>query len=580
MKTDTPTPCANCTRLQAQVDALQTKVDALLGEVALLREQLATARKGSSTSSKPPSSDLVKPKPAQPPDGKRTIGGQPGHPKHDREPFPAEQVTRFEEHTLEACPCCGGPLRRNSHFASVVQQVDIAKPPLTVEQHTSPELWCDLCQKPYKAPMPEHIAKGGLLGLELTALIAFMKGACHASFSTIRVFLRDVVGVTISRGQLSKTLDKVSEALDKPYEELLQQLPGEAILHVDETGHKDNGDRWWTWCSRAELYTLYPIDAHRSADVLMDILGKGFQGVIGCDYFSAYRRYLRACSVRLQFCLAHLIGDVKFLTTLPDARDRRYGEDLRLALKDLFEVFHQRDRLDEGTWQARLQAARDTVLRVGLAAPATQHGQNMYKRFAEHGAAYFTFVTTPGVGPTNNLAEQAIRFVVIDRHITQGTRGQGGRRFRERMGTVMATCVQQGQSVYGFLREAVGKWFAGEPVVTPEGFRGPFFKQNSGPKPRQEARWSHHRRAGPVAAGMSRRKLSIRVLSKRTEEGEQKRSQPSGYAWQVDARLAKPGSHPSRRAANRPRERLRKNKVIRASIGPLRPNAAPPAGTG
>jgi hypothetical protein len=32
-------------------------------------------------------------------------------------------------------------------------------------------------------------------------------------------------------------------------------------------------------------------------------------------------------------------------------------------------------------------------------------------------------------------------------------------------------------------------------VVTPEGFRGPFFKQNSGPKPRQEARWSHHRLA-------------------------------------------------------------------------------------
>jgi hypothetical protein len=34
---------------------------------------------------------------------------------------------------------------------------------------------------------------------------------------------------------------------------------------------------------------------------------------------------------------------------------------------------------------------------------------------------------------------------------------------------------------------------SGSGVVTPEGFRGPFFKQNSGPKPRQEARWSHHR---------------------------------------------------------------------------------------
>jgi hypothetical protein len=193
-------------------------------------------------------------------------------------------------------------------------------------------------------------------------------------------------------------------------------------------------------------------------------LGKEFKGVIGCDYFGAYRRYLRECSVRLQFCLAHLIRDVKFLTTLPDAADRRYGENLRVALKALFEVFHQREKLPEGVFLARLQAARDEVLRVGLAAPATQHGQNMQKRFSEHGAAYFTFVTTPGVEPTNNLAEQAIRFVVIDRHITQGTRGPGGRRFCERMWTVIATCVQQGKSVYGFLREAVANWFEGKPA--------------------------------------------------------------------------------------------------------------------
>jgi transposase len=166
----------------------------------------------------------------------------------------------------------------------------------------------------------------------------------------------------------------------------------------------------------------------------------------------------------VQFCLAHLIRDVKFLTTLPDARDRRYGEDLRVALKALFDVFHQRPTLAEGMFQARLQAAREEVLRVGLGGPATQHGQNMAKRFREHGAAYFTFVTTPGVEPTNNLAEQAIRFVVIDRHITQGTRSEGGRRFCERMWTVIATCVQQGQSVYHFVHEAVARWFAGEPA--------------------------------------------------------------------------------------------------------------------
>jgi transposase len=276
--------------------------------------------------------------------------------------------------------------------------------------------------------------------------------------------LRDIVGVTISRGELSKIIGKVSAALEGPYEELLLLLPNEPLVNTDETGHKNNKERWWTWCFRAELYTLYHIDAHRSADVLMDILGKEFKGIVGCDYFSAYRRYMRECSVELQFCLAHLIRDVKFLTTLPDARDRRYGEDLRAALKDLFEVFHQREQLAEGVFQKRLEAARDRVLRVGLAGPPTRHGQNMEKRFRDHGAAYFTFVTTPGVEPTNNLAEQAIRFVVIDRHITQGTRSEGGRQFCERIWTVIATCCQQGKSVYDFLREAVGNWFEGKPA--------------------------------------------------------------------------------------------------------------------
>ena len=45
----------------------------------------------------------------------------------------------------------------------------------------------------------------------------------------------------------------------------------------------------------------------------------------------------------IQFCLAHLIRDVKFLTTLPDARDRAYGERLREALRELFEVIHRRE---------------------------------------------------------------------------------------------------------------------------------------------------------------------------------------------------------------------------------------------
>src|SRR5277367_2710486 len=218
MNTNTNPSCGNCQRLQAQVDDLRTQLEAAQAEAQSLRELLAAARKDSTTSSKPPSSDIVKPRPATGTDGtRRSIGGQPGHPMHHREPFPAEQVTHFEEHTLDGCPCCGGPVRRNGHLARVVQQVDVTKPPLTIEQHTSPEYWCAQCQRGFKAPMPAYIEKCGLVGLELTALIAFMKGACHASFSTIRTFLRDVVGVTLSRGTLSTILGKVSAALEQPY---------------------------------------------------------------------------------------------------------------------------------------------------------------------------------------------------------------------------------------------------------------------------------------------------------------------------------------------------------------------------
>jgi transposase len=467
-------PCAECQRLQAQVEQQRAQLEQLQAAVARLQEQLAASRKDSSTSSKPPSSDIVKPPPPAPPAGqdKRKRGGQPGHPKHERVLFPPEQVNHCFEYTLDACPCCGGQLRLNGGLALVVQQVDVEPAKLTVEEHTCPEYWCVRCEKSYKAALPEHIVKGGLVGPRLTTLIAYFKGFCHASFSTIRKFLRDVVKVTISRGQLSKVIGKVSEALEGPYQELLERLPAEAALNVDETGHKDSGKRMWTWCFRADLYTLFKIDPHRSADVLIKVLGKEFDGVLGCDCFSAYRRYMREFDVVVQFCLAHLIREVKFLMTLPGKKEQAYGQRLRDALKALFGVIHQREKLSAGAFQTRLQAARQAVLRAGSHdVPASRHSQNLAKRLQKYGESYFTFVTTPGVQPTNNLAEQAIRFVVIDRLITQGTRSEAGQRWCERIWTVMATCAQQGRSVFDYLCATVEGYFRGEaaPSLLPGG---------------------------------------------------------------------------------------------------------------
>ena len=125
-------------------------------------------------------------------------------------------------------------------------------------------------------------------------------------------------------------------------------------------------------------------------------------------------------------------------------------------------MIHRREGLSATAFQDQLEAARAEVMRRGTReVPETRHSRDLAKRFESHGESYFRFVTTPGVEPTNNLAEQAIRFVVIDRLITQGTRSEAGNRRSERIWTVIATCVQQGRSVFAYLEAVVGAWFEG-----------------------------------------------------------------------------------------------------------------------
>src|SRR4051794_174635 len=169
------THCPNCQRLQARVDALEAELTALKEVVARLSQQLAAARKDSSTSSKPPSSDIVKPPQPPPPQGqdKRRIGGQPGHPKHERSAFPPEAINAGAfDHRLDACPACGQDLQPALTLAPrVVQQVDIREVPLSIQEHRSHPGWCPHCRKMDEAPLPPGIARGGLVGPRLTTLI-------------------------------------------------------------------------------------------------------------------------------------------------------------------------------------------------------------------------------------------------------------------------------------------------------------------------------------------------------------------------------------------------------------------------
>jgi transposase len=372
-------------------------------------------------------------------------------------------VDNVTNYTLDVCPDCGGSLCSSDKAPKVIQQVEIIEKPVHIDEHRGLAYWCENCQKVHYGKLPPEVEKGGLFAPRLTAQVAYLKCVCHASFSTIRKYIRDILAVSVSRGYLRKLIRKVSDALQQPYEELLKQLPSESWLNVDETGHKDNGVRFWTWCFRAETYTLFKIADSRSSKVLFDILGEHFSGVLGCDYFSAYRKYMKDCDIRVQFCLAHLIRDIKYLTTLPDKATVAYGETLLDAVREMFGIIHKSETMDEEAFELLLINARQDILLKGMCnVPQTKDAQNLAKRFRLHGDAYFRFITTPGIEPTNNLAEQAIRFVVIDRVITQGTRSKEGRVWCERIWTVIATCSNQAYSAFEFIYNAVKAYFIPE----------------------------------------------------------------------------------------------------------------------
>jgi transposase len=447
---------------------LESQLAQLQAENARLLNQLTAARKHSGNSSKPPSSDIVKPKgQRRKKKSKRRIGGQKGHPKHQRPAFAPDQVDQRIPFRLKQCPV--NPSHRitpaeEAEHQRTIQQIELVEKPFRVVEYTAYSIWCQDCGCYHQASLPQHIAKAGLFGPRLTSLVVYLKGKIHASYSGIRDFFQDVVGVKVSRGYVAKLLHKASQAFAQPYEELIELLPQQTRLNGDETGHKDNGQRYWIWCFRAASFVVFTIDPSRGAEVLMRILGKDFKGILGCDYYAAYRKYARQCSVLVQFCLAHLIRDVKYLCEFPDVQVQRYGRRLLAGLQALFWTLHRKDQLSARAFEAELQQAHDQIWKAAIPSSAGPYHRliyNMAERFYHHGEAYFQFITTAGIDPTNNVVEQAMRFVVIDRHITQGTRSPRGRQICERLWTVMATCALHQRSPFQWIYQAISAYFKG-----------------------------------------------------------------------------------------------------------------------
>ncbi len=240
----------------------------------------------------------------------------------------------------------------------VVQQVELVEKPFVITEYRARRYRDPRTGRIVIASLPPEVAAAGLVGPRLSAAIAFQKAACHMSYTTIHSFWRDLAGLDLSRGQLAKVVQKVSAAIRGPYEELRDRLAGQDRLGIDESGHKDAGRRHWTWCFRAPRFTVFHIDRSRGSEVLRTVLGETFGGVIGCDYFSAYRKYMADSGATVQFCMAHLIRDIRFLAEQPNKSAARWAEKLLGWLRKLFHTLHRKAQWPLEKFALRMEAIR------------------------------------------------------------------------------------------------------------------------------------------------------------------------------------------------------------------------------
>jgi len=428
-----------------------------------LEAQIARMRKDSSNSSKPPSSDIVKPKPTKS-KGKKKAGGQKGHPRYTRDPFPPDQVDRTYLYELEDTTGLD-PL----DDWRVVQQIELPEKLFYVTEHRARRYRCVRTDRIVTASLPPEVVKAGLMGSRLSTLVCYLKGTCHGSYRTVQYFFSEVLGLDLSVGLLAKAVRRMTVALHDSYHELIAALPRQPTLGIDETGLRYRGVGHWVWCAHApgvEGLTCFAIDPSRGSRVLNDILGPDYTGVIQCDYFSAYRKYLADTQgVQMQFCWAHLIRDVKFMTDLPDKVTRNFGRRLLEPIRKMFALIHRRGRINASRYRRALKKYQDIIIGLIRRAPDRHEPRKLQKRFRDHGRSYFTFMDYPGVPglePTNNATERQIRFVVLDRKVTQGTKGLIGNLWCQRIWSTVATCRQRGKPVFKFLLDTFNAHIRGK----------------------------------------------------------------------------------------------------------------------
>jgi transposase len=241
---------------------------------------------------------------------------------------------------------------------------------------------------------------------------------------------------------------RAADAVRSECDAILSRIRGAPILYVDETSIHVQGETHWIWAFTTPSETFFVIRKSRGMKVLMEVLTRRFKGIIICDGWKPYSKFTN----RLQRCWAHLLRESKDL-----AEKFEEAIPLHKALKEIYDSLTKALENDPPPqvrmylWNLARKALRNWM--------AKDYFEEKVLKFVgkiSNGFEYwFRFIINPGVEPTNNRAERALRPQVVLRKILGTLRNYKGTVIHERIMTTLATWGQRGLDSLQMLRASL-----------------------------------------------------------------------------------------------------------------------------
>jgi transposase len=419
---------------------LQQDNKRLLKRVEELEERLNL---NSKNSSKPPSSDQKRNK--RPSKG----GAKPGHPGHHRSLLPESEIDRKIISPCEICQNCGSAdLKVLKPW--IFQQIELPEIKPIVTQIECVKVLCKTCKKRSTAPIPNGDETTGF-GPRLSSMIGLLTSAFRLSKRPVQSLLRSVFSIDLSLGVIPRIESRLCEALEPQDQELQRVVRSNDTAYIDETTFREMGKSCTVWTvntSRASVLRILP---SRGIDSLNAIRPRGHPGITITDRYAVYKY------PKHQYCLAHIKRDFERYA-------ERKGPDGELGKRLLFElgeVFvhvraHKTDEIDVGEMRRRVGYRKRRMHRLleEVMAEDSDKFMKLAERFLNQYEKLFLFTKYPDIECTNNIAERALRHIVIWRKTSLGTQSVRGSQFLERSLSVWMTLKMQGREALDFFTQA------------------------------------------------------------------------------------------------------------------------------